>query len=469
MVDPLNAKMVYCIGIGGIGVSGLAEWLLHHGIAVHGSDLCENQQTERLKKLGAVIYRSHESSQISGADLVVYTSAVDKLVNPELLAAQSQGISCISRGELLACIMHAQNNIVVTGTHGKTTTTAMVAKTLSAAGQNPSYMIGGLLRDEQSPVRCGGNDYFVAEADESDASFLFLSPKVAVITNIDADHMETYGYNFDSLTNSFLAVTKKIPSDGFVVACIDDAVVRALLPEMHCRVITYGCREEADYRLVGFNQTGLVGNFQVCSSNHAPVPVRLNMPGLHNALNATVAVVLSMEFGVPLTPVLGALQAFPGVGRRFHHRGDLALSKGGEVSIYDDYGHHPKEIQATLSAAKAAWPDRRVILVFQPHRFTRTRDLFQDFVSVLKEADLLVLTAVYAASETPIEGADGMALYESVVAAGAKSALYVPDLNSLPESLMQIAQPQDIIIFQGAGNIVSTSGKLVSMTCEMES
>lgn len=470
MADPLiKGKKIYCIGIGGIGVSGLAEWLSHNGYEVYGADLSENHLTKRLAAMGVVVYHSHQEEQVLGKDLVVYTSAVNENNNPELRAAKAHGIPCISRGELLAQIMQAQTNIVITGTHGKTTTTALVARVLTAAGEDPSYMIGGLLRDELSPMHCGADRFFVAEADESDASFLFLSPKVAVVTNIDADHMETYGHDFDALKRSFLEVTRKIPADGFVIACVDDPTVRDLLPEITCRVITYGCSETAEYRLDGFQQTGLISYFDARMRDGEVVRVTLNMPGLHNSLNALVSLIVAKEFSCPLDPVLKALATFPGVGRRFHFRGELVLPAGGEVQVFDDYGHHPIEVKATLEAARAAWPARRVVIVFQPHRYSRTRDLYEDFVNVLKCADLLVLTSVYAASEAPIEGADGRSLYESVVAAGAVNAVYVPDLTALPESLMQILQPQDIIIFQGAGDIVSVSGKLVSNTCEMES
>ncbi len=461
MLKKLSAGKVFCIGIGGIGVSGLAELLHQQGYAVSGSDVSKNALTNRLQKLGITIFDTHDEKNIDGVDLVVYTSAA-KTDNPERIAAARHGIPQISRGQLLAYVMEDHCNFIVAGTHGKTTTSGLIAWVFEQANQDPSFMIGGVLRDRQTTMRLGKSRYFIAESDESDASFLLLSPTVAVITNIDQDHMETYAHDFERLKKSFLQFAQSVPADGFVLACIDNAVVRELIPQMHCRVITYGTAESADYQLQSFHQTGLHSQFRVKTKTSELVDFQLNMAGMHNALNAVAAIVIAREYGLPDSAVQNALANFPGMGRRFHPHGEIAVL-GGSALLFDDYGHHPVELKVTLRAAKQAFPERRVVLVFQPHRYSRTRDLMADFVDVLKTADQLVLTEVYAASEKKIEGADGMALFEAVKKAGAHQACFVPELSQLPEALKTILQPNDVVILQGAGNIVTMSGVLKGM------
>lgn len=460
MLSHFPYQKIFCIGIGGIGVSGLAELLHCHGYAVSGSDLSDNDQTKHLKSLGIPVFQSHDASHIGNADLVVYSSAVAKN-NSELTQAREKNITVMSRGELLAIIMQAANNIVIAGTHGKTTTTSLIAYLFEKANKDPSFMIGGVLSDRVSSVRFGKLEFFIAESDESDASFLFLSPTVAVITNIDADHLEAYDHSFDNLKKSFVRFTQKIPSDGFVIACIDNKVVRELLPQITCQVVTYGQDEHADYQLQDFQQSGLQSQFTIKTPERESIHIQLNLPGLHNGLNAVAAFIAAQIYQLPEEHIKLAFLTFPGIGRRFSPHGKIALQNGSAL-LFDDYGHHPREIQVTLRSAKAAWPDRRVVMVFQPHRYTRTRDLMQEFVDVLKTADKLVLIDVYAASEQKIEGADGKALFEAVKVAGADQACFVPKLTDLPNQLQRILKPDDIVILQGAGNIVTIVDTLLN-------
>lgn len=449
----LPAKKVFCIGIGGIGVSGLAELLHQNGITVFGSDLSKNAQTEHLQSLGITVFDSHQAKNIDGAELVVYSSAV-KADNPERAAAVANHIPMITRGQLLAEVMKSYCGINIAGTHGKTTTSGIIAWIFEQASLDPTFMIGGILRDRHSPMQLGKSLFFIAESDESDASFLWLSPTVGVITNINADHMETYGYNFENLKQSFLQFANNITADGFAVVCIDDPIIRELVPQMSRRVITYGVCDDADYQLKDFRQVGLQGEFTVRTPSGESIPIQLNLAGKHNALNALAAIVIAREYHLSDSTVQKALRVFPGMGRRFHPHGEMDVP-GGTALLFDDYGHHPVELKATLTAAKSVWPDRRVVLVFQPHRYTRTRDLLLDFIDVLTTVDQLVLTEVYAASEQTIPGADGQSLFEAVKKTGAQHAEFVPELAELPSRLQQILKPNDIVILQGAGNIVT--------------
>ena len=453
METKLSANKVFCIGIGGIGVSGLAELVHQNGVTVLGSDPSKNAQTQRLQSLGITIFDQHEAKNIDGADLVVYSSAV-KQDNPERMAAVANNVRLITRGQFLAEVMKSYCGISVAGTHGKTTTSGIIAWIFEQAKQDPTFMIGGVLRDRHSPMQLGKSKFFIAESDESDASFLFLSPKVGVITNIDADHMETYGHNFENLKNSFLQFSSNIAAGGFAVVCIDDPSIRELMPKMTCRVITYGSSDDADYQLKNFRQVGLHSEFTAKTSDGKDIAIQLNLPGKHNALNALAAIVVSREFHLEERVVQKALETFPGMGRRFHPHGEIAVP-GGEALLFDDYGHHPAELKATILAAKSAWPDRHIVLVFQPHRYSRTRDLMGDFVEVLKTADELVLTEVYAASEQKIAGADGEALFQAVKNAGMSHAHFVPELSQLPAVLQTVLKPNDVLILQGAGNIVT--------------
>lgn len=456
----LSARKVFCIGIGGIGVSGLAELLHEKGVVVAGSDPSNNAMTKRLRSLGVEVFNHHDAKNIAGADLVVYSSAI-KSDNPERQAAVAANVPLMTRGELLGEVMRAYESIVVAGTHGKTTTSGIIAWLFECAKQDPTFMIGGVLRDRHSPMRLGKSPFFIAESDESDASFLCLSPTVAVITNIDADHMETYGNNFANLQRSFLEFVSHVSDQGVVIACIDNPTVRQLLPKMASRVVTYGESEEADYQLKDFQQVGLHAVFVVEMPNGDSLTVNLNLIGKHNALNALAAIVVAREYHLSDVDVQTALLTFPGMGRRFHLRGEMALQDGA-AQIFDDYGHHPVELCATFDAAKAAWPDKRIVMVFQPHRYSRTRDLFDDFVSVLASVDQLVLTDIYAASEQPLPGVSGESLFSAVKQAGANHPCYVSDLSILPSALKEIVRSGDIVILQGAGNIVTIADELVS-------
>lgn len=451
-------KHVFCIGIGGIGVSGLAELLHQQGVQVSGSDITETAITKRLHALGIPVFYSHDTKNVGDADCVIYSSAVSKN-NPERLYAAEKNIQQMTRGELLASVMKPYCGIAVAGTHGKTTTSGLISWVFEQCKEDPSFMLGGILRDRHTTMRLGKSRFFIAESDESDASFLLLSPTVAVITNIDADHMETYEHNFEKLKQSFLQFVSHIPSDGFVVICIDDPVLRELKPFISARVITYGFSVDADYQLIDFQQTGLQSALTLKTTSGNISTITLNLGGKHNALNALSAIAIAHEYGLNQTWVADALATFPGMRRRFHPRGEMQVV-GGSALVFDDYGHHPAELRATLNSAKSAWPTRRIVLVFQPHRYSRTRDLMMDFVAVLKTADQLVLTEVYAASEKKIEGADGAALFDAVKKAGAIHAEFVPQLSDLPQLLQRIVKPNDVVILQGAGNIVVMAEKL---------
>src|SRR3990167_1902850 len=453
------ANKVFCIGIGGIGVSGLAELLYRQGVHISGSDVSRNAQTQHLQSLGITVFDNHKADNIEDAELVVYSSAI-KSDNPERVAATQKNIPLITRGQLLAEVMKSYCGINVAGTHGKTTTSGLIAWIFEQAKQDPTFMIGGVLRDRQSPMQLGQSAFFIAESDESDASFLYLSPTVGVITNIDEDHMETYEYDFNRLKQSFLQFTNNISTEGFAVVCVDDPVVRELIPSMLCLVITYGASESADYQLENFQPAGLRSEFTVKTPRGQFIKIQLNLAGKHNALNALAAMVIAHEYHLPEMAIQNALRTFPGMGRRMHPHGEMAVA-GGCALLFDDYGHHPAEIKATWIAAKSAFPDRRIVLVFQPHRYSRTRDLLSEFVAILKTVDQLVLTEVYAASEHPIPGADGQALFKAIKKAGVKNAYFVRELSHLPVTLHAILKPNDIVILQGAGNIVTMAEVLM--------
>jgi UDP-N-acetylmuramate--alanine ligase len=448
-LDFSKIKHVHCIGIGGIGVSGIAEILLSRGIKVSGSDIKTNPITERLVQLGATIYDKHAATNINGADLIVYSSAIPP-ANPEFAKAQQKNIPLIKRGAMLAELMRGYKGIAVSGTHGKTTTTGMLSHVLMQTQLDPTIAMGGILRDQQSNVVVGKSDLFVAEADESDASFLFLRPDILVITNIEADHLENYAGDFAQLKNSFI----KMPSSGTLIVCIDDPELRKLLKQINFNnIITYGFSDDADVRASDFKQDGLKSTFKVLLSNKKQViPITLNSPGHHNALNALATIVVIHLLNVDVTTINAALTSFPGVGRRFNPHGQIKI-KDGNALLFDDYGHHPTELRATISAARLAWPDRRLVLVFQPHRYTRTRDLFNEFAEVLTEPDKLILLDTYSAGEAEIIEANGQALYEAIKQQGNKQVTFVPSLNDLPSILQQELKNNDVVFFQGAGSI----------------
>jgi len=454
-----HTKHIHCIGIGGIGVSALAEMLLLQGYRVSGSDLISNRNTERLNQLGAKVSLGHSADNIRNPDGVVFSSAISTN-NPEYIAAEKNKIPLLSRGALLAELVNQFRTITVAGTHGKTTTTGLIAHLLMVAGHDPSYVIGGILNNQASPAHLGQGEFCVVEADESDASFLFMQPQYTIITNIDADHLEAYHGDFEKLKSSFLDFLNKIPSHGAAIVCIDDPIIRSLIPKITCRLITYGFSEQASVRACYFNQNGMISEFTVrFDDEQTCIPATLALPGQHNVLNALAAIALVKELNIANELIQKALNTFPGVGRRFHGHGQMRLAKGCAL-VFEDYGHHPKEIRATLEAAKLAWPDRRVVVVFQPHRYSRTRDLYNEFISVLKEADKLYLVDVYGAGEDPIDNISSVRIAEEVAENAKTKPDYVADIKLLPEILYQDLHDNDIVILQGAGNIGAVSKQL---------
>jgi len=462
----LNQKQIrhiHCLGIGGIGVSGLAEILLRKGYHVSGSDPADTAITQRLTSLGAHIDHQHVADNLRDAHAIVYSSAIAEQ-NPEFMAAKAQGLPTIRRGELLAQLLHEYKSVCVSGTHGKTTTTAIIAHILLTAGVDPTYVLGGILNNADSPVRLGASDIMVAEADESDASFLYMEPTWAVITNVEPDHMCTYQGDVKQLHHSFIQFANSIADHGCVICGIDDAGVNAILAEIQSHTLTFGFSQSADIRATDFEQVGLQSHFTIRQDLHEPLAIELNAPGIHNVQNALAAFAVCQQLGVKPNLIQAALKTFPGVGRRFHSQGDVTIA-GKQVHVYDDYGHHPTEVKMTLQAAKKAWPTQRVVMVFQPHRYTRTRDLMQEFIDVLSDCDCLVLLDVYGAGELPIEGADGNALFEAIAARAKVKPFFVPNMAELSHTLQGVLQQDDIVLFQGAGSIGPAANQFVK-ECE---
>jgi UDP-N-acetylmuramate--alanine ligase len=447
-------KRVHFIGIGGIGMSGLAEILLHRGYEVSGSDQASGAITSRLIKLGARIFLGHEAEHIQNVDAVVYSSAINPQ-NPEFLFAKQRELPLIRRGQLLAEIMKSGRGVAVAGTHGKTTTTGLASMMLTVADRDPTFVIGGMLRGSESTVRIGQGADIVAEADESDASFLYLKPHVAIVTNIEADHLETYQWDFSRLQATFVDFLNNIHPQGVAIVCLDDPIVRELLPKIKTRVITYGFSTDAQIRAEKFQQLGLKTFFRLIRHGRPLAEtVALNLPGLHNVLNALAVIALAAEYQINDQALLKALVEFPGMGRRFHPCGEIKVD-GGKALLFNDYGHHPTEIKATIAAARLAWPGRRIVMAFQPHRYSRTQALLEDFAYVLKETDVLMLLEIYSAGETPIAGVSGEVLFEAVRHHSHPNAHFVPVLNELPNALRSVLQDGDIVLLQGAGNIES--------------
>lgn len=457
-----NIKRIHCMGIGGVGVCGVAELLFARGYEVSGSDIKANANTQRLSDMGLDITIGHDQSNIERADAVVYSSAI-RDDNPEWLAAQEKGVPVVQRAEMLAELMQLERGIAIAGTHGKTTTTSLVAHMLLTAGMKPSYAIGGELKGVNRYAELGTGGYFVAEADESDASFLHYHPEIAVVTNIDADHMETYAGCFDRLKQTFIDFVNNLVDGGLAIVAYDDDTVREILPRIRSRVVTYGFGDGADVRASNFEQKGLQSHFAVSWADGRSYAFCLNFPGQHNVMNALAAIAIADELGVDMAAVARAFQSFPGVGRRFHIHGSLPLA-GGEALIIDDYGHHPHEVRVTLQAVRQAWPERRLVLVFQPHRYTRTRDLLLDFAQALADADVLVLLEVYAAGEERIENADGQALCRSIAELGKVLPIFVPNDEQLTPTLREILQPDDVVLMQGAGSIGGMAKQLVAVS-----
>jgi len=451
---------VHFVGIGGAGMGGIAEVLSNLGYTVSGSDLRENAVTRRLNGLGAEIFTGHDAANVQGCDVVVTSTAVS-VDNPEVVAAREARIPVVPRAEMLAELMRFRFGIAIAGTHGKTTTTSLTASLLAEDGLDPTFVIGGLLNSAGSHARLGESRYLVAEADESDASFLYLAPMMAVVTNIDADHMETYGGDFANLRQAFLEFLHHLPFYGLAVMCIDDPVVRELLPEISKPVLTYGFESvDADVRGLELHQQGPHTHFRVQRKDHTTeLAVTLNMPGAHNALNALAAIAVATELGVSDEAIQNGLTGFEGIGRRFQVYGELQTTAG-KVLLVDDYGHHPREVEATLEAARKAWPERRLVLAFQPHRFSRTRDLFEDFTKVLCEADVLLLLEVFAAGEQSQGGDDGRALCRAIRTRGQLDPVFVENIDDLAPTLQGVLRDGDVLLTLGAGSIGAAAARL---------
>ncbi len=444
-------KKIHFIGIGGSGMCGIAEVLCNQGYAISGSDISASRVTERLKSFGMRIDIGHDAANVDGVDVVVVSTAV-KEDNPELIAAKELRIPVVPRAQMLAELMRYRHGIAVAGTHGKTTTTSLLASVLGQGGLDPTFVIGGRLNSAGTNARLGGSRYLVAEADESDASFLHLQPMVSIVTNIDADHMSTYGGDFGRLKQTFVDFLHNLPFYGLAVVCIDDPVIRELLPEIKRQVITYGFSEDADYRAINIQQEGMHNTYTLLRNNQEPLTITLNIPGEHNILNSLATFAVAAEEGVSDADICTGLSNFAGVGRRFQVYGNYNIGIG-EVMLVDDYGHHPREVAATIAAIRKGWPDKRLVMVYQPHRYSRTRDLYDDFVEVLSQVDALLLMDVYPAGEAEIPGADGRSLCRSIRARGRIDPVFIPRGESVTKVLADLLSDNDLLITQGAGDI----------------
>ena len=457
-----RVERIHFVGIGGAGMSGIAEVLLNEGYRISGSDIAPNAVTDRLTEKGAEIFFGHAAENVNGASVVVASTAINKQ-NPELLAATESRIPVVRRAEMLAELMRYRHGIAIAGTHGKTTTTALATQIYSEAGLDPTFVNGGLVKSAGTNARLGCSRYLIAEADESDASFLHLQPMVCVVTNIEADHMDTYGGDFEVLKQTFIDFLHNLPFYGLAVMCIDDPVVRELLPRVGRPMLTYGFAEDADVRLVNYTQTGQQGHFTVLRNDKPALNITLNIPGKHNALNATAAIAVATEEGVSDDAIMRALVEFEGTGRRFDHLGEFETGNG-NVMLVDDYGHHPSEVDVTIQAARAGWPDKRLVMIFQPHRYSRTRDLYDDFANVLEQVDVLIILDVYSAGETPIAGADSRSLCRTIRSRAKIDPIFVPQAESLPAILANIIQNDDLVLTQGAGDV----GKIARQLAELQ-
>lgn len=444
-------RRIHFIGIGGAGMCGIAEVLLNQGYKVSGSDAKAGKTTERLQALGAQVFIGHAAENVAQTDVVVVSTAIDSS-NPEIVAAREARLPIVRRAEMLGELMRYRHGIAIAGTHGKTTTTSLVTSILAEGGFDPTFVIGGLLNSAGVNAKLGGSRYLVAEADESDASFLHLQPMAAVVTNIDADHMDTYGGSFEKLKDTFIEFLHNLPFYGLAVVCGDDEVIRELLPRIGRPTLTYGFAPENDIRAVDIRQEGMQTHFTVLRPNKQPLTISLNLPGLHNVLNSLAAIAIATDEDVHDEAIQVALANFQGVGRRFQQYGKFPVGQG-DVCLVDDYGHHPREVEATLKAARQSFPDRRLVLMFQPHRYTRTRDCFEDFVHVLSQVDVLLLLDVYSAGEKPIAGADGRTLARSIRARGLVEPIFIEKTEDLPALLKTILQPNDVLLTQGAGTV----------------
>lgn len=459
---------IHFVGIGGAGMCGIAEVLANEGYDVSGSDLRESTVTHHLRECGIRVAIGHAALHAEGADVVVVSTAVDP-ANPEIQWAREHRIPVVRRAEMLAELMRFRHGIAVAGTHGKTTTTSLLSTLFAEAGLDPTFVIGGKLTSAGTNARLGSGDFLVAEADESDASFLHLQPMTAIVTNIDADHMATYDGDFSRLKTTFIEFLHNLPFYGRAMLCIDDDNVRELLPQVQRHFVTYGFSDDADYRVRGFHQQG--GEIRFVAERpegFEDLEIRLSMPGAHNALNALAAIAVATDAGISDSDIVKGLASFGGVGRRFQVHGDYPLKSGGEVMLVDDYGHHPREVEMVIRAVRAGWPERRLVMVYQPHRYTRTRDLYEDFVRVLSAVDTLLLLDVYSAGEAPIPGAEGKMLAGSIRQRGQVDPLFVEDKAALPEMLSRVLRPGDILITQGAGDVGGIALRLANSRLDLD-
>ncbi len=462
-----KVKNIHFVGIGGSGMSGIAEVLMNLDFKVSGSDLASNATTLRLQGFGATVYQGHAAENVQDADVVVVSSAVNE-ENPEVIEARSKNIPVVPRAIMLAELMRFRQGIAVAGTHGKTTTTSLIASILAEAGMDPTFVIGGKLEAASANARLGTGEYIVAEADESDASFLHLTPVMAVVTNIDADHMDTYEHSFEKLKGAFVEFLQQLPFWGRAVVCIDDLNIRAILPQVSKPITGYGFSEDAQVRATNVRADDGKMHFTVSRVNGVTTTFNatLNLPGNHYVLNALAAIAIASELNVPDTAIIKALKEFKGVGRRFERYGEVAAKTGGTFTLIDDYGHHPVEMQAVIAAARGAFPDRRLVMAFQPHRYTRTRDCFEDFVRVLSSADAVMLTEVYSAGEAPIIAADGRSLVRAIRVAGKVEPIFMETTAELPEAILNVAKEGDVVIVMGAGSIGQVAFKTKELASE---
>jgi UDP-N-acetylmuramate--alanine ligase len=465
-----KVKNIHFVGIGGSGMSGIAEVLINLDFNVSGSDLASNATTKRLVAFGATVYQGHEAGNVKDADVVVVSSAVNE-ANPEVKAAREKKIPVVPRALMLAELMRFKQGIAVAGTHGKTTTTSLIASILAEAGMDPTFVIGGKLEAANANAKLGTGEYIVAEADESDASFLHLTPVMAVVTNIDQDHMDTYEHSFEKLKSAFVEFLQQLPFWGMAVVCVDDANIREILPRVTKPVMTYGLSEDARIRAKNVRADDGKMHFTVQRINGVTTEfdVTLNLPGNHYVLNALAAIAIASELNVPDAAIIKALKEFKGVGRRFERYGEVPAmlrneANHGTFTLIDDYGHHPVEMQAVIAAARGAFPNRRLVMAFQPHRYTRTRDCFEDFVKVLSSADVVLLTEVYSAGESPIVAADARSLIRAIRVAGKVEPLFVETTDELPQAILDVAHADDVVIVMGAGSI----GQVALKTKELQ-
>lgn len=452
-------RRVHFVGIGGAGMSGIAEVLINQGYEVSGSDIKASSVTKRLIDMGAKVFIGHSETNTLGVDVVVSSSAVHA-DNPEIMSARERRIPVVPRAEMLGELMRYRYGIAVAGTHGKTTTTSLMASVLAAAKEDPTFIIGGLVNSTGTNAQLGASRYLVAEADESDASFLHLQPMVAVVTNIDADHMETYGGDFSKLKKTFIAFLHNLPFYGLAVLCGDDPVVTDIIPDIARPILTYGFDEHCDFQAINLRQNKMHTEFEVVRPGHdQPLAVRINIPGVHNVLNATAVIAFATDEGISDSAIQDGLANFQGVGRRFQVYGNFPLGDG-DAMLVDDYGHHPREVAAVIKAVRDGWPERRLVMVYQPHRYTRTRDLYEDFVDVLSSVDALVLLEVYSAGEDAIPGADSRHLCRSIRARGVLEPIFVETVEGVPAIIKELVRAGDIVITQGAGNVGVLSPEL---------